>query len=275
MVLSTAVPVSQHEQFFPFHRYSSFTKSIRVMGWVKRFLHNTRFPQEKQLEPDLSFLELSQAKHQVLISCQKQEFPAEYAALQHGGSVSRSSPLHKLNPVMGGDKLMRVHSRLDHSALSLDEKRPVIIPKGHLARQIVRFQHEKVLKHAGVSTLVTSLRGTYWILGVRRICKEVKKGCVACQRQDARAVNEVAAPLPRQRVTQANPFSVSGVDFCGPVFCADFPGKSFYICLFTCAVTRAVHLELTDSLSREDFLLAFRRFFGSSLDVKCDIFRWG
>ena len=136
VVLSTAVPESRGEQFFPCHRYGSFTKSIRVMGWVKRFVHNTRFPQEKQLEPDLSFVELSQAKHQVLISCQKQEFPTEYAALQRGGSVSRSSPIHKLNPVMGGDQLMRVHSRLDHSDLSLDEKRPVIIPKGHLARLI-------------------------------------------------------------------------------------------------------------------------------------------
>ena len=260
VVLSAAVPESSREAFFPFNRYSSFTKSIRVMAWLKRFVHNARFPQEKRTEADLSFLELSQAKHQLLQSCQQQEFPAEYAALLRGVPVSRSSPLHKLSPVMGGDRLMRVRTRLDHSELSFDERRPVIVPKGHLAELIVRFQHEKVLKHAGVSTLVASLRGTYWILGVRRLCKAVKKCCVSCQRQDARAVSQVAAPLPRQRVTQASPFTVTGLDFCGPMYCADFPGKPFYICLFTCAVTRAIHLELTDSLSREDFLLAFRRF---------------
>ncbi|XP_057381572.1 uncharacterized protein LOC130704107 [Daphnia carinata] len=33
-----------------------------------------------------------------------------------------------------------------------------------------------------------------------------------------------------------------------------------YACLFTCAVTRAVHLELTKTMSARDFLLAFRRF---------------
>ena len=35
-----------------------------------------------------------------------------------------------------------------------------------------------------------------------------------------------------------------------------------YICLFTCASTRAVHLELTIALSALSFLQAFRRFVG-------------
>ena len=33
-----------------------------------------------------------------------------------------------------------------------------------------------------------------------------------------------------------------------------------YICLFTCASTRAIHLELTETLSGESFLQAFRCF---------------
>jgi len=35
-----------------------------------------------------------------------------------------------------------------------------------------------------------------------------------------------------------------------------------YICLFTCATSRAVHLEVVGDLSTETFLLAFRRFAG-------------
>lgn len=51
-----------------------------------------------------------------------------------------------------------------------------------------------------------------------------------------------------------------GVDYAGPLFTADFVGRKHYILLFTCAVIRAVHIELVDSLSLPDFLLAFRRF---------------
>ena len=51
-----------------------------------------------------------------------------------------------------------------------------------------------------------------------------------------------------------------GVDFAGPLLCADTPGVKHYIMLFSCAVTRAVHLELTSSLTSEEALLAFRRF---------------
>jgi len=33
-----------------------------------------------------------------------------------------------------------------------------------------------------------------------------------------------------------------------------------YVCIFTCAVTRAIHLELTKDMTARSFLLAFRRF---------------
>ena len=51
-----------------------------------------------------------------------------------------------------------------------------------------------------------------------------------------------------------------GIDYAGPLFCLDRPNKKLYVCLFTCAVVRAVHVELTESLNMKDFILAFRRF---------------
>ena len=165
----------------------------------------------------------------------------------------------KLDPFLGKDCLLRIKGRLQLSDLSYDEKHPIILPKCHILKLLVRFQHE-ILKHAGVDTVITSLRNSYWIIGVRRLAKQVKRECVSCQRIDAPACNQNVAPLPELRVQKAPPFTVTGMDYAGPMYCSDLPKKKLYILLFTCAIVRAVHLELTESLHLSDFMLAFRRF---------------
>ena len=66
-------------------------------------------------------------------------------------------------------------------------------------------------------------------------------------------------------VDEAPPFSHVGIDFAGPLMVTS-KGKGevtkSYICLFTCGSTRAIHLELVESLSVESFIRAFRRFCG-------------
>ena len=57
------------------------------------------------------------------------------------------------------------------------------------------------------------------------------------------------------------PFTVTGVDYTGALYVRTSNGESkVYICLFTCASSRAVHLEVVTDLSEESFLHAFRRF---------------
>ena len=115
------------------------------------------------------------------------------------------------------------------------------------------------MKHAGVSLILSSLRNHYWIIGVRRIAKRVKKNCISCQRMDAAPYAQPMAPLPDVRVTPAVPFAVSGMDHAGPLYCLEDPRKKFWILLFTCAVIRGVHLELVESLSSLETMLALRR----------------
>ncbi|XP_064637169.1 uncharacterized protein LOC135493625 [Lineus longissimus] len=124
---------------------------------------------------------------------------------------------------------------------------------------MIRSEHV-LLKHAGVETVITSLRDNYWILGLRRLAKSVKKRCIPCQKVDAQACNQFAAPLPALRIHEAPPFTVTGLDYAGPLYCLDLPETKLYILLFTCAVVRSVHLELTESLSAPDYILALRRF---------------
>ncbi|GFW83866.1 integrase catalytic domain-containing protein [Trichonephila clavipes] len=64
--------------------------------------------------------------------------------------------------------------------------------------------------------------------------------------------------LPGDRVNDAAVFEVVDVDLAGPLYVKG--GQKSWIVLFTCATYRAVHLELTSSLSTDAFLLSLRRF---------------
>ena len=99
------------------------------------------------------------------------------------------------------------------------------------------------------------MRSKYWIVGVRRLAKAVCKQCVVCRRLESKACSQPVAPLPEMRVKSSPPFIVTGLDHAGPLFCIDLPSKKLYILLLTCAVVRAVHLEITDSLSVSDCIL--------------------
>ena len=68
-------------------------------------------------------------------------------------------------------------------------------------------------------------------------------------------------PLPNSRVSQSVPFTYTGVDYFGPLYIkTKIENQKVWVCLFTCLVTRAVHLELIQNMSTEQFILGFRRF---------------
>jgi hypothetical protein len=66
------------------------------------------------------------------------------------------------------------------------------------------------------------------------------------------------------RVGEGLPFTVTGIDYLGhlKVKIGKKLGetKKFWVCLFTCAVVRSVHLELVQNKTTHEFLLALRRF---------------
>ena len=207
----------------------------------------------------LSLKELTLAKLVLFKHTQKEHYLLEIQNLEKGECVPRTSSILRLSPFIDGDGLLRVKGRLQLSPLTYEEKHPIILPYCHLSLLLTRFQHV-FLKHAGVESLVSNLRCSYWIVKGRRLAKTVKRYCVPCQKQDADACNRPPAPLPALRVQEAAAFTITGLDYAGPVYCADDPGSKKYILLCTCAVVRAVHLEITDSMSLPDFILAIRRF---------------
>ncbi|GBM21324.1 hypothetical protein AVEN_149899-1 [Araneus ventricosus] len=73
----------------------------------------------------------------------------------------------------------------------------------------------------------------------------------------ARPIETPTAPLPVESRRAASVFEIT-VDFAGPLYLKR--NKKFWIAICTCAVFRAIHLELTTSLTTETFLQSFRRY---------------
>lgn len=255
-----------------FSKFSSLIRVLRVTSFVLRFISLLRKRLSCIGDADrdqsstvsyqpatLSFDEITTAKWTVIRLYQQENYSSEYSLLKTGKNINSRSSIYHLRPFLDVRGLIRSKRRLDNADLSYDEKNPIIIPKGHLAVLIVRHQHY-VLKHAGVDLLISSIKSIYHVVGLRRLCKRVNSGCVVCQRFDKTPCNAPFPPLPGLRVNPAPPFSITGVDFAGPLYCTDLPNTKCYICLFTCGVVRALHLELTKSLSTDEFALAFRRF---------------
>jgi hypothetical protein len=187
-----------------------------------------------------------------------------------------------------------------------------LLPANHkIVSFIIADKHES-LHHAGVKTTLSELKERFWIVRGRQQTKKELFKCVKCKKLSSPPFNELAAPLPLNRLKNPQAFNVTGVDFAGPLYHklltikktkkkensveadsipeplaaeeapqeqepeplteAEAPinqefeeatvtnHRKCYVCLFTCAVTRAVHLELVVDLSARSFLLAFRRF---------------
>ena len=80
------------------------------------------------------------------------------------------------------------------------------------------------------------------------------------------------APLPEARLgTSLRCVAHCGVDFAGP-FVIKLTRKvtaKRYLCLFKCACTRAVHLEIAYSLDTASFLNAYSRMFAKLIKSVC------
>ena len=69
--------------------------------------------------------------------------------------------------------------------------------------------------------------------------------------------------MPEFRFKEGYPFKSTGVDFAGPPFVKTVFGREIQvnnICLFTCGSTRAIHTELTPSVTTQAFIPCLRRF---------------
>ena len=126
---------------------------------------------------------------------------------------------------------------------------------------IIDHSHKQIL-HSGASQTLSQVRRKYWIPQGRATIKCVLRNCITCRKHRGGPCQTPVMPsLPKTRVTEACPFSRTGLDYMGHIYIKTNDGTiKTWVCLFTCLVTLAIHLEMTKNMTGEEFLLGFREF---------------
>ena len=133
--------------------------------------------------------------------------------------------------------------------------RPMYLPGGPLAEKLVAHVHNQIM-HLGVANTMASVRESRWIPKLRARVKKTIKRCNVCKVFSTRPYEAPpTSALPEYRTEGSRPFEVTGVDFAGPL--SYRVGKEeigkYSIIIFTCASSRAVHLEVTRTQTADEF----------------------
>ncbi|XP_053691692.1 uncharacterized protein LOC128740188 [Sabethes cyaneus] len=243
---------------------SDFRKIQRVFGYVNRFIHNCsvkRLGAERR-RSNLASSDYRDSLVTMVKIVQHVMYNEEIKDIRRGRRVR--GKLCNLNPILDEkESVLRVGGRIRYSDLPWDQKHPMILPeKNHFTDLLVDTIHREQL-HIGLNGLLAKIRQQFWPVNARRTINRVLRKCVKCFRAKPRDVVQYMGDLPSARVTAAEPFSRTGVDYAGPFLLKQSrfkaPTKAF-VCVFVCFCTKAIHLELVGSLTTDGFLGALHRF---------------
>ncbi|XP_067644906.1 uncharacterized protein [Eurosta solidaginis] len=127
--------------------------------------------------------------------------------------------------------------------------------------------------HAGPQSLLVTIRKQYWPIGGRKTVARALRKCIICCRTKLRLVEHIMADLPKERIEVSRPFTISGVDYCGPFYykpeARNKSPQKCYISLFICFATKAVWMELVKDLSTSAFLDALKRLVATRGTPSC------
>lgn len=168
----------------------------------------------------------------------------------------------QLGLFMDKSGLLRCRGRLENAELSEGARCPLLLPKLHRYTDLIVQSHHQRAMHTGCSQTLSLIRQKYWIPQGRTVVKRVLKGCTICRRHEGGPYRmPLMPPIPTERVSVSSPFTYTGVDYFGPLYMKTTrEAQKVWVCLYTCMVTRAIHLEMMYDMTAQQFLLGFRRF---------------
>ena len=209
--------------------------------------------------------EVKEAQRCLIQDTQRKEFREGYAAICDGRTLPRKSRLLKLMPKVDDDGILKCNGRLGYAEfLPYGVRFPIISPRRcWVTKLIVKHYHEIGRHITGTNHTLGNLSTKYWIVAAPEEIREWENECNECKRSQAKAARQVMAPLPKTRLRlPLRSFTRISVDFGGPFITVQGRRKrrvKRWLCLFTCLLSRAVHLEVAYGLDTDSFLRCLTR----------------
>ena len=239
-------------------RFSNWNRLVRVAAYCFFFLDRL-----KKQSSSLSLAHHTLAYKYLIGVAQSQNFGSEIVSLQKGKEILSSSPLKTLCPFVNGKNELRAKGRLSKAMVLETARHPLILDGVNTIVKLLIKNTHVVNSHSGVEQTRSFLMEYYWILKCRAVVRQTIRQCIPCRRMTREISPPQMSDLPSERLPLQNhiAFATTGLDFIGPFpikQCGKFSTR--YILLFSCLVVRAVHLEVSESLSTDSTMSCIRRF---------------
>lgn len=233
-------------------KYSTLSRLIGVTVKVLRAVRRFKNMRTGKTNPTMNPVEESQEAERLWVKSAQKTF-TDFKTLAKQFNLFKDE---------GG--VWRCGGRLANAELPYAVKFPILLPRSHpITSLIVKQAHEHVI-HNGVKETLTEIRSQYWIPRGRSLTRKIIHQCVTCRRFEGLPFKAPQPPpLPECRVKETPAFSFTGVDFAGPLMINTTQSShstKVWIALFTCYVTRAVHLDVVPDQSTLAFIRCLKRF---------------
>ena len=253
------------QDFIGFENYSSWSKLVAVMGWIKRFISNCKIRIKKEKEINLSNLtsnEIRRAEEETEKIVQKEVYFKEIKLIEENQQLHKQSHLIKFSPFLDENGVLRVGGRLKNAKLLYSAMHQMILPSNHQISKLLIAHFQKKYAHCGRKYLLGIIRQTFWIIKGRSLLRSLLAKCIICKKRKAKSSSTIMGNLPKGRLAiNSPPFCETGVDYFGPIKVKILRSTiKRWGCIFTCMTTRAIHLEVADSLSTDSFINTLERF---------------
>lgn len=206
---------------------------------------------------------LNKAEKYLIRKIQDDCFKSEKHHLKNNTKIPKSSKLKNLTLTLKTeDDIIYLSTRVGAAPyLPHDYKNPAVLDGSHYITLLLIEEKHRQLHHGNHQTVMNEIRQRYYVTKLRNSVKKITRECLTCKIRRQKPQSAPLGDLPKKRLNRyQRPFTCTAVDYFGPMtVTVGRRHEKRWGALFTCLTTRAIHLELANSLSTDSMILALRR----------------